>query len=197
MTAPVISAIVLAAGGSVRFGTPKQLALLDGETFAQHAVRSARDAGARTAFVVVGANGDDVASVVSHVAGVVVVTNDDWRTGLASSLRVGLRAAGDSGADGILITTIDQPLVGARELGRLIDAFARGARIVAAEYDGAVGVPALIGAEHARELGELVTGDAGAGRWLRERDDLVRVPMPEAALDVDTADALAEISRGR
>lgn len=196
-SAPNICAVVLAAGGSTRFGSPKQLALIDGEPLVRRAVRAALEAGAHPTFVVVGADSRDVASAVRELDGVVIVDNDDWRSGLASSLRAGLRAADPSGADAILITTVDQPLVGAHELSQLVAAFACGARVVAAEYDGAVGVPALIGVEHVSELSQFVGGDAGAGRWLRERADLVRVAMPAAALDVDTAAALAEIPRGR
>ncbi|MEJ7811421.1 MAG: hypothetical protein WKG32_13500, partial [Gemmatimonadaceae bacterium] len=67
-------------------------------------------------------------------------------------------------------------------------------RIVAAEYAGTVGVPAVIGREH---LGELLafTGDGGAGRWLRARGAAVtRVAMPGAALDVDTPEDVERLA---
>ncbi len=115
------------------------------------------------------------------------MTNDRWEDGLASSLAAGVREATrlDARCDGVLITTADQPLVDHTALRLLLDAFGDGARLVAAEYAGTIGVPAVIGREHFESLLGL-TGDAGAGRWLRGRiGEVGRVPMPGASMDID------------
>jgi CTP:molybdopterin cytidylyltransferase MocA len=76
-------------------------------------------------------------------------------------------------------------------LRRLLDAFGEGARLVAAEYSGTIGVPAVIGREHFDALLAL-EGDAGAGRWLRGKGDAVRrIPLLEAAMDIDIAEDAA------
>ena len=76
-------------------------------------------------------------------------------------------------------------------LRRLLDAFDEGTRLVAAEYSGTIGVPAVIGREYFDALLAL-EGDAGAGRWLRTRGDAVRrIPLLEAAVDIDTAEDVA------
>ena len=186
-TPPRIGALVLAAGGSSRLGRPKQLVAYRGEPLVQRAAAAAVAAGAAPVVVVLGAHAAAVASALGGLPGVTTVTNEEWAQGMASSLVAGIRALTAMAVwDAVLITLSDQPLVDARALGTLVAAFDDSRRIVAAEYGGAVGVPALIGREHLDDLLRL-SGDAGAGRWLRARLAAVtRVPMPGAALDVDT-----------
>jgi molybdenum cofactor cytidylyltransferase len=184
---------VLAAGGSTRLGAPKQLIDFRGEPLIRRAANFAAEAGAAPVVVVLGAGAADIARALDGLSHITTVVNEQWRTGLASSLAAGIRELHrlDARADGVLIATADQPLVDASALRRLLAAFAEGARLVAAEYSGTIGVPAVIGREHfdallARE------GDAGAGRWLRTQADVVRhLPLPEAAVDIDTAEDAA------
>lgn len=124
-----------------------------------------------------------------------IVRNAEWEAGLASSLASGLRAATeDEASDGVLVTLADQPLVDADALRGLIDAFRAGARIVASGYEGVPGVPALFGREHVSSLLGL-TGDSGAGAWLRSRlSDVTIVPLERAALDLDTPEDLDRLA---
>ena len=135
------------------------------------------------------------------MAGLTIVTHARWRDGLASSLTAGLDALGaleqhDGGvpSDGVLLTVCDQPLVDATALGQLLTAFTGRAAIVAAAYAGTVGVPAVIGRDHLDAL-RVLAGDGGAGRWLRAHPSLITpVPLPAAALDVDTAADVERLS---
>lgn len=183
-----ITAIVLAAGGSTRFGKPKQLHLHDGEPLVRHAVNAALGAGVTDVIVVLGSEAEDIAYALDGISHARTVINDDWRTGVASSIEVGLDAVHE--ADGILIALADQPLVDATALARLIDRFDDTHRLVASSYADTIGVPALFGVEYADELRTL-TGDHGAGRWMKARiSDVTIVPLEKAAIDIDTpADA--------
>ncbi|MCR4341966.1 MAG: nucleotidyltransferase family protein [Gemmatimonadaceae bacterium] len=178
---------MLAAGGSARMGHPKQLILHDGKPLVTHAAETALAAGAAPVIVVLGAHAEDIRPALSHLAGVTVVINSDWESGLASSLTTGLRAAlRDTTWEGALAMLADQPLVDGPMLRRIIAEFAAGARIVATGYEGVPGVPALFGREHVPELLSL-TGDTGAGPWLRSRArEVAIVPLAGAVLDVDT-----------
>ncbi len=181
--------MVLAAGGSTRLGEPKQLIEFRGEPLVRRAARAASEAGADPVFVVLGCEEARIACALEGVASVAIVQNERWRDGLASSLVAGMREVLrlDRRADAVLIMAADQPLVGAIELCRLLDGLKEGHRIVAAEYDETVGVPAVIGCEHLAALLAL-EGDAGAGRWLRAQGGAVRrIHMEEAAVDIDTA----------
>jgi molybdenum cofactor cytidylyltransferase len=169
---------------------PKQLIEFRGEPLVRRAARAATDAGASPVVVVLGAGAPEVARSLAGVDGVSLAVNESWADGLSSSLAMGIREIQRlcETCDAVLITAADQPLVGAQALRALLDAFAKGARLVAAEYSETIGVPAIIGSEHFPALLRL-DGDSGAGRWLRGRaSEVVRVSMPEAAVDIDTAE---------
>ena len=141
----------------------------------------------------------EAASITRALDGVpslAIVTNERWRDGLAASLVAGMHEVQrlDARAEAVLITTVDQPLVSATELRRLLAGFDDAHRLVAAEYAGTIGVPAVIGCEHFAALLAL-DGDAGAGRWLREQGDAVRrVRMEKAAVDIDTAEDAVQLA---
>jgi len=180
-------AVVLAAGSSTRFGSPKQLLVYDGEPLIRRAATAAREAGAEEVVVVLGADAAVVAPAVSGLAHIRTIINDRWASGLASSIAAGIGALfEDAPYDAVLLTLADQPLVDANALKQLLDAFGNESRIVASAYNDTIGVPALFAAEHVPALLRL-KGDQGAGRWLRDRtNEVTTVTMDPAAVDIDS-----------
>lgn len=168
-------------------GHAKQLILRDGKPLVTNAAEAALGAGAAPVIVVLGSRADEITPALAHLSGITTAINPGWESGLASSLTTGLRAAlHDAEWEGVLAMLADQPLVDAAALRGIIAEFAAGARIVAADHAGMPGVPALFGREHVSELLNL-TGDAGAGQWLRSRLPEVKiVPLGDALLDLDT-----------
>jgi molybdenum cofactor cytidylyltransferase len=168
-------------------GFPKQLIVHEGEPLVRRIAMAAVEAGADPVVVVLGANAEMIAPALSGLASVTTVTNQEWKTGMASSLATGLRALlEDAPCDGVLVTLADQPFVDAAALTRLVAAFGGERRIVASSYANTIGVPAIFAREHVDALMRL-TGDAGAGSWLRSRSsEVTSVPLDAAALDIDT-----------
>lgn len=184
--------VVLAAGGSTRLGTPKQLLTYQGRTLLRRAVETALEAAAGPVAVVLGA---EAARMRAELAGldVRVAENPDWAEGLSTSLHSGLAAldapaAAGSAVDAALFTTCDQPLVTSALLREIIGAYdVSHPAIVVCEYAGTVGVPALFSRALFPELLAL-RGDAGAKRVIaRHLPAVARVPFPDAVLDIDTA----------
>ena len=81
-----VAAVVLAAGGSTRFGKPKQFALFRGETFVSRIVKAAIEAGCDPVVVVTGEDSAQIESELTRFT-VRIAVNPDWPTGLASSIR--------------------------------------------------------------------------------------------------------------
>ena len=178
-----IGIVVLAAGGSTRMGSPKQLLPLAGQSLLRRAATVAVATGCRPAVVVLGR---DAAAMRAELAGLAVtpVDNPDWHLGMGSSIRAGVSAVMSAELAGVVVTLCDQPHVDAAALATLIDAFHRTGRTVAARYADTVGVPAVFGRPMFPALLSL-DPIAGAKRLLMG-DDVVAVDLPAAAVDVDT-----------
>ncbi|HEX3071461.1 MAG TPA: nucleotidyltransferase family protein [Thermoanaerobaculia bacterium] len=164
-----VVAIVLAAGSSTRLGRPKQSIVLDGETLLERAERVAR-------------------SVADEVIVVTQQLNPDAAEGIASSIRTGVRLAGDDAR--IIITLCDQPLITAEHLRALLDV---DAPIAATGYAGTAGVPAVFAPSLVPELLAL-RGDRGARAVIEAHRDIARVvPFEDAAVDIDREDDVREL----
>lgn len=184
-----IHALVLAAGGSSRFGSPKQLVRIDGRPMLHTVVSRATEIAGSQVTVVLGAHARELAPLLSHSTAAVVV-NRDWESGMASSIRAGVASLGGA-AEGLLVLLADQPAVTAEDLRRLLLAWRRHTDgIAAATYAGTVGVPALFPRWAFSELQQL-RGDRGAQLLFRRHvDRLTRVPMSTAGVDIDRPEDL-------
>lgn len=184
-----VAGILLAAGSGSRLGQPKALVELGGETLAQRGVALLQDGGADPVILVTGA-------VPVTIPEALAVHNPDWSTGMGSSLATGLHALAETDAEAAVVALADQPLVGAEAVRRLIAAYAGGASVAVAAYDGKPRNPVLIARGHWPAVIELATGDTGARAFLRARPGLVtQVECGDTGSpdDVDTAEDLARV----
>jgi CTP:molybdopterin cytidylyltransferase MocA len=172
-----VAGVLLAAGQGSRFGRPKALVELDGQTLAERGVTMLRAGGADPVLIVTGAAQVDL----SPENQARIVYNREWRTGMGSSLRAALRAltelevGQDVGPEvgAAVVALADQPLVGAEAVGRLIAAYQAGAAVAVAAYGGKPRNPVLLAREHWPEVIAMATGDQGARAFLRARPELV------------------------
>jgi molybdenum cofactor cytidylyltransferase len=162
----LIAGVVLAAGGASRFGSPKQLAQLDGRPLLQHAVDAVLAVPAvEPGVVVLGAVAERVREAVS-MGGARAVVCADWAQGMAASLRCGIEAVGD--ADWIVVTLGDQPRVTAQVIAAVVDvADSAPASVTAvrATYDGVPGHPVALSRAMLPGVAKL-RGDVGARELL-------------------------------
>jgi molybdenum cofactor cytidylyltransferase len=182
-----IAAVVLAAGGSRRMGTPKQLLRYRGRSLLHAAAESACSVADGPVIVVLGASAD--ASEI-EVAGLPVVTvrNPSWQRGIGSSIRTGIAVLSDEQVDAVLLMTIDQPLADSDILHALAAGFREGGvAICAAAYAGTLGTPALFARSKFADLLKLCDSE-GAKQLLLSEPNVGRVPFPGGEADVDTPD---------
>lgn len=187
--------LVLAAGAATRFGSPKQLARIGGVMLLQKAVSQAIEVAGSSVTVILGAHAERILPGLRH-SPVTVEINRQWQEGLASSLRLGISRL-PPGTEGVLVTLADQVAVTGFDLRRLATAWRRQPEwLVAATYDGHTGVPAVFPAWCFSDLGSL-RGDTGARAVLqRHAERCLRVPMPQAAVDIDTPEDLLGLEPG-
>jgi molybdenum cofactor cytidylyltransferase len=192
-----VAAVLLAAGGSTRFGQPKQLAIFQGEPLVTRMVAAADDAGCAPIVVVVGA---DAAQITPALAGlsVSIAMHSNWSNGVGSSIAVGVKHAADISADldAAILLTCDQPFVNEAALRQLIQLhLENGKPIIASAYADTLGIPALFDRSCFADLLQL-QGDSGAkGIILARRHDVVPFNFPDAAIDIDTATDYEKLNR--
>lgn len=196
--APGVALLLLAAGGSTRMGRPKQLLEYGGQALLRHSVEQALGSRCRPVVVVLGADADACRAAIDDLP-VQIAVNHDWAQGMGSSIRVGMSAlaAGESAPEAVLIALCDQPLISSVFLDALVQLhIEQHAPMVAASYDNRPGVPALFARALFPRLAVL-DGQAGAKALLQAANsgDILTIPAPQAAVDVDTPDDYARLLR--
>ena len=128
----MVAAVVLAAGASTRFGSPKQRLLL-GEVLAR--VRAARSVD--EIVVVLGAHEVDTDARTVRCA--------EWEQGPGASLRCGLAALGPE-VEAAAVVLADGPDLAPGALERVVEAWRAGrGEVLAASYGGVRGHPVVLG----------------------------------------------------
>ncbi len=180
--------IILAAGASTRLGSPKQLLELSGKTLIENVVLTAN----ATEFhpvVVLGSDADKIRNVITDLP-VEIVINENWKSGMASSIKVGLDRVLEIHSDltAVILLLCDQPFITSETLVKLAEARTfSGKPIVASAYEGTLGTPALFSRELFEELRNL--GGSKGAKPLIERyraNGVESIPAPEAAFDIDS-----------
>jgi molybdenum cofactor cytidylyltransferase len=135
-----IAGIILAAGESARFGATKQLLDWKGKPFVRAVAMTALDAGLSPVIVVTGANAEKIESAVDDL-NVIIVRNEDWKSGQASSIKAGVRtitpnsslqgasqslSMGEENTGGVIFLLTDQPQITPSILRALVQKHAEG-----------------------------------------------------------------------
>ena len=189
------AAIILAAGGSSRFGSPKQLARWDQQTFLERAVDVALASQAKPVIVVLGAEIDQSQALLKD-KGVELVINEDWANGQSSSMKAGL-AALQPNVSSVVFQLVDLPGISPDTIDALIQRYrATLAPVVWPEFEGRRGNPVLFDCSLFPELMQ-VKGDTGGKPLLvTYQDQAERISVRDQGIlfDIDWAEDLEKYS---
>jgi molybdenum cofactor cytidylyltransferase len=182
-----IGAVVLAAGEGRRFGGNKLLVTVGGEPVITRVLKALTSI---DRVVIVGAYAEEL---MQYLRNEVVIYNPNYREGISTSIKLGLRFFQDY--DAVLIVLGDMPLITRETISKIINAYHEGCTAVIPTYKGLRGNPVLIHRSLFNELTRLKC-DVGARELLRDRADVCYVECgPEVIMDIDTLDDLARIER--
>ena len=180
------AAVLLAAGSGSRFAgnAHKLLTVINSQTVFMWSLQHCIAAQFQRIIIVSGAV--DLSSQISDAqfaeANLITVHNENWQTGMASSLQCGLTEAQQRGASSVVVGLADQPAIKPESWQRVANS---AAPLAVATYNGVRGNPVRIHAE----LWSLLptSGDEGARSLFKSHKDLLEeVACDGSAQDIDT-----------
>jgi molybdenum cofactor cytidylyltransferase len=178
-----IVGVVLGAGKSTRFGSPKQLLPFGDTTLLGQAVRNANASALDRVVVVLGRASEELRSTVDF-SRAEVVENTAYGTGCASSLLAGLDAAGED-CDAIALLLGDQPGVKSEYIDHVVATWQQNSPWAAVTaYMGGLGHPFVFAREAFGELRSL-HGDKAVWKLIEAHPERVSRVEIEAPLPPD------------
>jgi Uncharacterized MobA-related protein len=180
-----VAILIMAAGGSSRLDSPKQLLKWGNDFLVNHVVNTALEAGVGPIKLVLGCHSEEILKVLSK-KDIAVLINPDWQNGMSSSIKAGI-ASLDEDVDAALIMLVDQPFVSV-DLLRLL-------AVKIGEKEIEIAAPRVAGQQcnpvaFKRSLfSEImkISGDHGAKAMLKgRRIGCVNWPDERLALDIDS-----------
>jgi molybdenum cofactor cytidylyltransferase len=189
----VLHGIILAAGYSMRMGSPKAvLPAPDGHPFVARIIRTLRDAHVNDLVVVTGRDHDAIVDAIARdglAAASRIIRNPDPSRGQLSSLLAGMDAVVTTSTEGLMMTLVDVPLVRVSTVTAVIDAWRRTrAPIVRPAIGDRHGHPVIFDRSVLDELRRAPI-DAGAKTVVRAHEaQILNVPVDDEGCltDVDT-----------
>ena len=179
--------VILAAGPSSRFGSPKQNVNYKGETLLQLAVKNEL-AVSETVLVVLGANRELIEFSIKDKP-VDILYNSDWIEGMASSISLATNKLQSNYLQitSALFMLCDQPYADKAILQQLIDAASNSEKgIIASAYNDTLGAPVLFKSKYFPYLLAL-KGKEGAKKLIMQHaDDVQPIPFSLGSVDIDT-----------
>jgi molybdenum cofactor cytidylyltransferase len=180
-----VAGVVLAAGGSTRMGTLKQLLEWEGKPMVRIAVEKAFKAGLDPVVVITGTSHQEVQQSIKDLE-VQIVHNPDWEKGQSTSVKAGINSLPDS-VGAVIFFLIDQPKIPISFIEALIETHARTlAPIVVPMVNHKRGNPVLFDKITFEDLSD-IEGDVG-GRQVFSHFHLTWIPWVDSSVfvDVDT-----------
>ncbi|TAK55657.1 MAG: nucleotidyltransferase family protein [Bacteroidetes bacterium] len=195
----MISAIILAAGASVRMGKPKALLTIEGETFLQRIVRTLRSARVTETIIVLGSQAEEIQGTLQWFEGRVVI-NSFWQTGQLSSLITGVQALESETTHGCLVCPVDHPLFSHSVIVDLLQGFwTSGKNIIIPVYNGKRGHPVIFGKSLFPAL-HSASQEKGAKEVVHtHRDEILEVTVQEGGVlvNIDTPEQYQAVLRSK
>jgi len=189
-TQPKLAIALLAAGEASRFGSPKQLAYYQGETFIERSVTLLETVDCEVLIV----TGAHHAVINEHLKDIskeqYVVFNQHWQQGMSSSIKAAVNRC-PKDCTGIMFVAVDQIHITQEDIQSLISRWHQEpSHIVCADYANHRGIPAIFPRDYFSQLLDL-QDDKGARNLIKSSPNVNGVLLPNAEFDIDTKEQLS------
>jgi len=182
--------IILAAGNSSRFGSPKQLLNYEGKTLLERVSLEALKTKHRPIIVVLGAYFKEIELKHNH-SDITYIVNERWENGMSSSIVKGLSAMLNLQKDieNVTIAVSDQVFITAEIFESLMQKQISSKKcIISSAYAKTIGTPSLFNKKYFEQLLSL-SGANGAKKILAENmGDMATISFDKGYVDIDTID---------
>lgn len=180
--------VILAAGNSSRLGQPKQLLEFKNSSLLQNTINEALLVPNSFVVVVTGSNWELIEKELD-LSKTIIAFNEDWETGMASSIVIGLKEvlSQNSDCESCIFAVCDQPFVNHIIFQDLIAERQKTQKgIVAASYAETLGTPVLFHKKYFEIILEL-KGQQGAKKIINNyTDDTASIAFENGKIDIDT-----------
>jgi len=181
-----LACIILAAGGSDRFGSPKQLAFFQGKTFVEKIIETSNNTFFEKRLLVLGANHKLILEKIQTGTQMIVI-NDNWMDGQAISVVKSIRTIQEDNIDAVVFLLVDQPQIDILLINEIIHYFAyHKTDIILHRYEGQNRHPVLFSAKTFPFLMELKGDQGGKQIFHLFEPAYIEIVDKFQAMDVDS-----------
>lgn len=187
-----VAGIILAAGGSTRFGVPKQALAWRDRSFLENVIRCALDAGLQQILVITN-NAYSQLINIPNCFHIQAINNPNWQSGQSTSVRLGVQSL-PANVGGAVFLLCDQPQIPAQLVRALVQRHAETHAPIVAPFVGERRAnPVLFDRSTFPDLLALQGDQGGRGLFSRYRVESVSWNDERILLDVDTPEDYARL----
>jgi len=187
-----VAGVILAAGGSSRFGSLKQTLPWCDQNFVNTILKTARLAGLDSLLIVLGNRAEEVRDTITD-EDVEILTNPDWEEGQSTSLKLAVKHL-EADLAGAIFLMCDQPHLTVHFLASIAEQGRKRSKVVVPYINDCRTSPVFFPASCFDNFNKL-TGDEG-GRQIMSECPVVLFPWLDEmmAMDIDTLEDYRRVS---
>jgi len=185
---------ILAAGASIRFGSPKQLAKFRNKTFIENVVETAKSINFLDIVVVLGANSERIKTSINPLD-VQIIHNMFWEEGQSTSVIESVKYFSQKKVEAIIFLMVDQPQIKPHLIENIIHKYAyHKCDVIVHEFENQNRHPILFAKSTFKDLSE-ITGERG-GSQLFEKYPPVKISIsdPYFSYDIDSIEDMKKLN---